>query len=83
MNFTDYYTDAKVAELKAAFDLVAPKDNWKMPIDITLHATDAEVAVIKEAITFYTGSVATVTALMGAIGWVRITAAGYYVAIGA
>jgi hypothetical protein len=81
-----YYTDAKVAELQAAFNRVAPKPNWKTAIDaIVIVVNDAELATIAEAVTFYTGSIimATVVRQDGMLRSVRVQAAGYYVAIGA
>lgn len=89
-----YYTDAKVAELQAAFNRVAPQPNWKTAIDVTIDASVNEVGVITEAIAFYTGSVAhasivgaPVVRCLSVSGETRvsarITAAGYYAAIGA
>jgi hypothetical protein len=44
-------------ELKDAFDLVKPKDNWKMPIEARLPVdTDADkLALIEDAVIFFTG----------------------------
>jgi hypothetical protein len=66
------------AELEAAFALVAPKPNWKMPIDAKLSksTTVAEIAKIKFAIMFFTGSEAT-------FGYGSVKAPGYYAAVGA
>jgi hypothetical protein len=65
-------------ELEAAFALVAPKPNWKMPIDAKLPKTltTAEVARIKFAIMFFTGSEAK-------FGYGSVKAPGYYAAVGA
>lgn len=76
-----HYTDARVAELQAAFNRVAPKDNWKTAIDVTLPMLSmADMLLIKEAITFYTGSVATMTDIGDQT---RVQAPGYYAAVGA
>lgn len=91
-DFATYYTDAKVATLQAAFNRVAPTPNWKTAIDVEIEASIAEIGDIKEAITFFTGSIARVTLGLGALKGgdgsemivrVRVRAAGYYAAIGA
>lgn len=80
--FSGYYTDAKVAELAAAFKRVENTENWKFAIDKTLALTNLEDAtVIAEAVVFYTGSVAKFT-LVKEPGVFNVTAAGYYAAIG-
>jgi hypothetical protein len=48
----------KVDDLRAAFDMVCDKADWKGPIDSWIHATDLDL--VKAAITFMTGTVATV-----------------------
>lgn len=70
-------------QLKASFDLVCDKTNWKLPIDATLPSI-TPLAARKQlafAITFYTGSVATFSKT--ASGKLRVTAPGYYAAVGA
>lgn len=60
--------------LRAAFEYVAPKPNWKMPIDTLLADLDAcpyDIAVLVRAIEFMTATQATVCID-------RITAPGYY-----
>ena len=73
-------------ELSKAFDVVANKANWKMPIDcdVTLKS-HREMAMISKAVVFFTGSVAkfTAVALLGSKCRYRVTAAGYYATIGA
>jgi hypothetical protein len=81
-----YYTDSKVAELRNAFTRVSPA-NWKERIDVTLlDVTIAEVGVIKEAITFFAGSISH-PSIMRRKGDGRfdvwITAPGYYRSVGA
>lgn len=69
-------------ELSDAFDKVARKDNWKAPIKtVVVINNDFEMAMIREAVTFFTGSVAKFKAM----GWSRyhVSAAGYYTTIGA
>jgi hypothetical protein len=74
-------------ELKVAFEAVADKVNWKMPIDAVVDLDPYTMAMVKEAVVFFTGSVAKFKALTGTttdgIGRYRVTAAGYYAAIGA
>ena len=67
------------------FNLVAPRDNWKNPIRALV--TPAELTALGatwndlgKAVTFFTGSVATIQWKKGKI---FVTAAGYYAAIGA
>jgi hypothetical protein len=72
---------------KWAFDLVAPKGNWKTPINTKVDAPtgreDRELfkKMIARAVMFYTGSVA----LIVDIGdkQIAVVADGYYKAIGA
>ena len=45
------------AQLSAAFDLVADKENWQLPIQAVVPA-DADQDLIREAVVYYTGSVA-------------------------
>lgn len=84
--FRNYYTEAKVAALQAAFNRVVPAGNWKTAIDATIEVTREELATVIEAIAFYTGSAAYVASMV-ALGneryQVRLKAAGYYAAIGA
>jgi hypothetical protein len=70
------------AELEAAFALVAPKDNWKLPINAKLpgKTTPREIDKIAFAIGFFTGGVATFT--FDGISY-AVTAPGYYAAVGA
>ena len=86
------YGDAAHQKLKKAFDLVAPKDNWKFPINVvvddgTLEAQGLTLDDIAEAVPFFTGSVARITPVTygcpkGTTGY-QIKARGYYAAIGA
>lgn len=67
-------------ELSAAFDLVQNQENWKLPIDHTVR-DEVPQHQVEAAITFYTGSVATIEDRSD--GSYRVTAAGYYACIGA
>lgn len=74
--------DVTRGQLSLAFDQVADKANWKNPIDRVVRiASDRQMAFIREAVIFFTGSVPTFTA-KGANKY-RVTAAGYYNTIGA
>lgn len=76
-------------EITAAFNLVAPRDNWKRPIDATIEADLITIDVVREAVVFFTGSVAKVECVQPAALRVegpskyRVTAAGYYATCGA
>lgn len=72
-------------ELTAAFNRVAPRDNWKLPIDVTIDTTPEERLMIAEAITFFTGSVAKFEPRgeLAPLSPFRITAPGYYATCGA
>jgi len=69
-------------ELAAAFNKVAPKPNWKAAVAAVLPAETSprEIKKIVFAISFYTGSEATVRSYPN--GHV-VTAPGYYAAVGA
>lgn len=70
--------------LRKAFDKVAPKDNWKNPINTIVDGTE-DVSLILSAIQFMTGSTGFVTLVSRQDGQLayRIEAAGYYATIGA
>jgi hypothetical protein len=71
------------AELDAAFALVAPEGNWKLPISATLpiaSVTADDLAKIAFAVTFFTGSEAKLKYGKKAF---TLTAPGYYAAVGA
>lgn len=78
----------RIAELSAAFDRVRNADHWKNRIDAVISIPgrgeefSAAVALISEAVTFYTGSVARFTPC-GRPTMYRVTAAGYFATIGA
>lgn len=67
--------------LHAAFDLVKNADHWKDRIDWTGRIALSEVEIVEAAVVFFTGSVAHVTPDGG--GRYRVTAAGYWEAVGA
>lgn len=71
--------------LSEAFDTVCDPKNWKMPIDKTIafdgsDRAHREIALIEEAIKFFSGSV---PKMRFGRDEVRITAPGYYNTIGA
>lgn len=72
---------------KPFFDLVAPKDNWKNPIDATVRAPrgkkDRELfkQMISQAVVFYTGCVPVILDLGDEE--IGVKAVGYYAAVGA
>ena len=72
---------------KSFFDMVANKDNWKLPIDTMLDAPsgteDRELfkKLISRAVVFYTGSVPIIVDLGDK--QIGVKAVGYYEAVGA
>lgn len=79
--------DVTQGELAAAFDKVADKANWKLPIDATVDLSgDADLATIREAVVFFAGCVPTFVPVVGAAlpgCRYRVRAVGYYAAVGA
>lgn len=67
-------------QLKAYFEKVENKDNWKYPIDMIIEAEDKEN--VKKAIVFFTGSEPTFSATKDDT-LLHVEAEGYYNAIGA
>lgn len=90
------YTDD---QLKEAFDLVQPVDNWKNPIDCRVYLSEGERELVSKAITHYTGGLAEFLPLLINKGQVRVRrqrliddgpqslyrviAPGYYMSVGA
>jgi hypothetical protein len=76
-------------ELHDAFETVRPAEGWKDPIDAVVDvAGDFELLKLREAVIFFTGSVPTFAPKFGAglkppTCRYRVTAAGYYAAVGA
>ena len=73
------------SELTAAFNLVANKSNWKLPVHTWLSSYKLDVVEISDAIVHFTGSVPKVTfgpVTFGPAG-VLFEAKGYYATIGA
>lgn len=73
------YSSEQVIAMSEAFDLVKDEKNWKMPIDASVPA-DADIALIEDAVAFYTGGLPVCVRL--ADGTWRVTAPGYYMSIG-
>ncbi len=67
------------SELTAAFKLVEPAGNWKLPIKATIEAW--YMSIVCDAVVHFTGSVPTFTP--DDFGKFSVEAAGYYKAIGA
>jgi hypothetical protein len=72
-------------ELSLAFARVRNPKNWKFAIDATVTlATDREILTLREAVIFFTGSVPSITVVIGQDGLrYRVQAAGYYQTVGA
>jgi hypothetical protein len=69
------------AEMKAAFDKVAPKPDWRFPIETTaVLANDYEITVMAKAVEYFTGSKATFTP-KGSSNVYVVKAAGYYATV--
>jgi hypothetical protein len=80
---TPIFQDFTRAELRNGFDLIAPKDNWKMPINAALPEglSGRELMAIQAGIEFYTASQPSFEMVGGRV--TRVRAAGYYAAVGA
>jgi hypothetical protein len=67
--------------LNVAFRKVEPANNWKMPIAAVIEEpSELEREMIAEAVTFFTGSIATFEPIAG--GKCFVKAKGYYEAVG-
>ncbi len=61
------YTDKEVAKMKAIFERVEDKANWKNPINAIIVLDDnddkaqRQIDILFDAIIFFTGSVPTIT----------------------
>jgi hypothetical protein len=76
MPMRDGYTEA---QLRAAFNKVKNKRNWRTRINKVIEATPEEQRVIAAAISFFTGSSCNFEGLPA--GQVRVTSAGYYASV--
>lgn len=74
--------DVTRGELSEAFKLVADKSNWKNRIDALVVLTEDQMHLVHDAVIFFTGSVPHFQPLQIRNNY-RVTAAGYYSAIGA
>ncbi len=79
---TQAVRNAQQVYLDAAFSIVAPKGNWKGPIDAMVPNTPEMLELIEDAIVHFTGSF---PEFQGSESdpMIRVRAAGYYTAIGA
>ena len=74
--------DVTRGEFSSAFDRVANPTHWKLGIDAVVDVADArDLEVVLRSVEFFTGSRATAGIVRP--GRYRVTAAGYYAAIGA
>lgn len=80
---TETGTKYSRAELKAAFELVENKENWKMPIVKALTLSNGQREVIEEAVVFFAGCRPTFTPIVNVPGKYLVEAVGYYNAVGA
>lgn len=72
--------------LLKAFARVENRQNWKLAIDAVVDvANDRDLLTLREAVVFFTGSIPTFTPVGGALPGCRyrVTAIGYYAAVGA
>ena len=76
------HTEARQAELKAAFERVENKINWKMPIDaiVRINNLDEEI-LIHDAVVHFAGCVPKFHHYGNRM--FNVTAIGYYAAVGA
>ena len=73
--------DVFQAKASGAFWRVSDPDNWKVAVDSVIACPAASLGFILEAVVFFTGSVPSVEVV--GRGRYRVTAIGYYAAIGA
>ncbi len=66
-------------ELKAAFDKICDKDNWKMPLRGVVE--ESELGLVEEAAIYFAGSPLHIVKKMDD-GKVMVAGAGYYECIG-
>lgn len=78
-----------IRELRAAFDRIAPKPNWKAAVHAEFYTTDVDVArdlnLYHEAVVFMTGSEPEISFVERdcTVLSFLVEAAGYYQAVGA
>jgi hypothetical protein len=80
-------------ELSTAFDWVADRSNWKNPIDCVVVLSFRQMALVREAVPFFTGGPVVITPAQGTMSAteytrsdsraVRVEADGYYRCVGA
>ncbi|MFI5223015.1 MAG: hypothetical protein ACHQX3_02025 [Nitrospirales bacterium] len=69
-------------QLSAAFEKVRNREHWKNPINAKLkNQNEEDLAMIQEAVTFFTGSVAEIST--NSAGMTRVQADGYFLTCGA
>lgn len=88
-NFLGGIAGKRRSEVSAIFDRVADKSNWKLPIKAEVALDFADSDLLREAVIFFTGSVPTMEVIEPFLNrndgrsMYRVTAAGYYSAVGA
>jgi hypothetical protein len=78
--------DVTRGDLCEAFAGVTNVDHWKKPINAVIDLDDRGMAMVREAVVFFTGSVPSFSPMLGARlpkCRYRVQAAGYYATIGA
>jgi hypothetical protein len=77
-------TSEKREALAKAFGIVQNPDNWKYPIDCVLSCDDIpSLEIYKQAIAWFTGSIAHISRVEPGKNTFRVTADGYYKTVGA
>jgi hypothetical protein len=75
------YNGYSLDGMKAAFDMIAPKPNWKMPVDAVIPVDMVDIAAVASE-WYGAGKLVVVGSIMP--GWkVQVKAPGYYAATGA
>jgi hypothetical protein len=78
-NPVNVYGGYSYDQLKAAFALVRPASDWKLPIDAIVPA-ETDTMAVHAAVEFFTGGQAEIVSRPN--GTMRVTAPGYYACIG-
>jgi hypothetical protein len=68
-------------ELKAAFEKVEDKSNWKLPLHGVIHKSEFDL--VNEAAIYFAGSPLTVVNKLAGGDLLEVRGAGYYECIGA
>lgn len=74
------YSNEYVERMREAFRLVQDRDNWKMPVDAVIPDTPGIRELVSDAVIFFAGCLPEIIPLPD--GKIRVTAIGYYNAVG-